>query len=183
MFTTCLVKKPKQPRDYFYYMQKSRSSFGKPFDISSDIWSWGMAVCFYCLTLLREYCADLDIQYFHILEAQADIKAAGMFDNTTTGALEEKTKTVQNSIAHAFVLREVPLFSHDEDSRNLLPDRPDIRPESDWWAEKLPQKGLSTEDIEFLFRVLNPNPQKRWTAEQIIRSGYLEVQTMIIIIE
>jgi hypothetical protein len=46
--------------------------------------------------------------------------------------------------------------------------------EDDHWTGKLFRKGISESDIEFLFLILNPNPNERWIAEDIARCGYLD---------
>jgi hypothetical protein len=78
-------------------------------------------------------------------------------------------------IARDFLLHLIPFYTDDKESLKLLPSK--ILPQSDdnWWGERLLRKGVLPEDIEFLVQVLNPDPNERLSAEDIIPSGYLEV--------
>lgn len=82
---------------------------------------------------------------------------------------------MRDAIAHDFSLRSIPFYTDDPESRKLLSTHQVPQSEDDWWGERLLRKGTPAEDIEFLVKVLNPDPNERLSAEDIIRSGYLEV--------
>lgn len=42
------------------------------------------------------------------------------------------------------------------------------------WATKMLREGVPVDEVSFVFTVLNPDPVERWTAEDIIRSGFLD---------
>jgi hypothetical protein len=46
--------------------------------------------------------------------------------------------------------------------------------EETWWGARLQAKAVPGEDISFLAKVLDPDPKERLSAEEIIRSGYLD---------
>lgn len=43
------------------------------------------------------------------------------------------------------------------------------------WANEMVEKGVPGEDIQFLVEILNPDPNCRLTAREILESGYLDV--------
>jgi hypothetical protein len=90
--------------------------------------------------------------------------------------MEEKAKAVRNAIAMDFSLQSVPFYADDPESLKLLPANQVPQSEDDWWAERLLRKGVPVEELEFLVQVLNPDPNERLSAEDIIRSGHLDVQ-------
>jgi len=69
----------------------------------------------------------------------------------------------------------LPYYAEDEHSRHFLPRQKVELKDEAWWGEKLLQKGIALEDVEFLVQVLHPDPTQRPTAEDIIRSNFLEV--------
>jgi len=42
------------------------------------------------------------------------------------------------------------------------------------WATRLLDGGIPADEVSFVFTILNPDPRERWTAEEIIRSGFLD---------
>jgi len=88
-------------------------------------------------------------------------------------SLEDKEKAVRTAIAYDFNLHEIPLYAEDERSRALLP--PKDKGEDDHWSYRLYRKGVQMDDIEFLLQILNPVPNERWTAADISRCGYLDI--------
>lgn len=56
-----------------------------------------------------------------------------------------------------------------------MPPKPDLNVNSERWIKRLISKGVPTVDIDFLCKIINPEPAARWTAEDIVASGYLEV--------
>ncbi|KAI0532635.1 hypothetical protein GGR58DRAFT_517579 [Xylaria digitata] len=130
--------------------------FGKPWNQSTDIWSWGIILA-------------------QLLLAQVDFTSPGMYDAISTGTLENKTQAARTAMAADFDLFSIPLYVKEEGSSSLLPSgRPG--PEDIYmWAVNMSEKGISGEDIQFLVDVLNPRPDVRPTAAEIIQGGYLKV--------
>ncbi|RHZ56453.1 hypothetical protein CDV55_105419 [Aspergillus turcosus] len=127
--------------------------FGKSWTQSTDIWSWGIILA-------------------QLLQAQVDFNSPGIYDSISTGTLEEKEKVVRDKLAIDFDLASVPFYAEDEQCARFLPSpRPD---EAYMWANEMVEKGVSGEDIQFLVEVLNPDPNTRLTAREILESGYLE---------
>ncbi|KAF2964584.1 hypothetical protein GQX73_g8984 [Xylaria multiplex] len=129
--------------------------FGKPWNQSTDIWSWGIILA-------------------QLLLAQVDFTSPGMYDTISSGTLENKTQAARTAMAADFNLFSIPLYV-EEGSSSLLPcERPG--PEDIYmWAVNMSEKGISGEDIQFLVDVLNPRPDVRPTAAEIIQGGYLKV--------
>lgn len=66
----------------------------------------------------------------------------------------------------------MPFYAEDKQYARILPSP---RPEEAYmWANKMVEKGVSGEDIQSLVEVLNPDPDSRLTAREILESGYLE---------
>lgn len=42
-------------------------------------------------------------------------------------------------------------------------------------GEGLLRKGVAAEDVEYPSLILNPEPAERWTAQDILSCGYLEI--------
>jgi hypothetical protein len=114
-------------------------------------------------------------QYCHLLEAQADISKAGIYDSICKGSLEDKAQAVRTAMALDFNLHSIPCYAEDEQSRTLLPSKDESSADSKDWVERLLRKGIAADDVEFLFQILNPDPAERWTAKDIVSCGYLEV--------
>ncbi|CCF35287.1 hypothetical protein CH063_07107 [Colletotrichum higginsianum] len=128
--------------------------FGKPWDQSTDIWSWGVILA-------------------QLLQAAVDPESPGLYDNVTRGTLEEKTRAVRDRLAVDFDLHSVPFYAHDEKCRALLPPpRPD---EAYMWANSMVEKGVSGEDIQFLVEVLHPDPACRLNVREVLESGHFEL--------
>ncbi|KAK3906659.1 hypothetical protein C8A05DRAFT_29517 [Staphylotrichum tortipilum] len=119
--------------------------FGKPWDYSTDVWSWGIIV---------------------------DIKFPGMYDNISVGTLEEKTKAVRDAIAVDFDLHSHPQYAEDLKAREMLPPpQPELAYK---WDETMVDKGVAGEDIQFLANILSPLRGARFTTVEILESGYLD---------
>ncbi|KAI1354037.1 hypothetical protein F5Y01DRAFT_35422 [Xylaria sp. FL0043] len=132
--------------------------FGKPWGQSTDVWSWGIILA-------------------QLLLAQVDFPSPGMYDAISTGALDNKTEIARERMVADFDLFSVPLYTEEvEGPFSLLPYK---RPEPNdiyMWAVEMSEKGVSGEDIQFLVDVLNPRPEVRPTADEIIKGGYLKVR-------
>ncbi|KAK4146243.1 uncharacterized protein C8A04DRAFT_26061 [Dichotomopilus funicola] len=128
--------------------------FGKPWDQSTDIWSWGIILA-------------------QLLLAQVDFSSHGMYDSIAVGSLNEKTKAARDTMAVDFDLHSLPLYADDAQSQAMLPP---ARSEMAYkWAEAMMDKGISQEDIQFLANALNPLPEARFTTVEILESGYLDI--------
>lgn len=114
------------------------------------------------------------MQYLHLLEAQVDISNPGIYDSICKSTLAEKAAAVRAAMAHDFNLNSIPYYIDDEDSRGL-PKEHDSDHTYEDGIEKIIRKGVAIEDVEFLLNVLNPDPEERWTAADIVSCGYLEV--------
>jgi hypothetical protein len=88
--------------------------------------------------------------------------------------LKETTKAVRDAIAQDFSLHLIPFYANDPESCKLLPSEPKLPGDDDWWCERLLRKGVPVREIAFLVEVLVPDPTERLSAEEIIRSGYLD---------
>lgn len=89
--------------------------------------------------------------------------------------MEEKAKAVRTAIVLDFSLQSTQFYSDDPESHRLLPIDRIPQSADDWWGERLLRKGVPVEDIGFLAQVLNPIRNERLSAEDITRSGYLDV--------
>ncbi|KAG7288724.1 hypothetical protein NEMBOFW57_005080 [Staphylotrichum longicolle] len=127
--------------------------FGKPWDQSTDVWSWGIILA-------------------QLLLAQVDFCSPGMYDSIAVGPLDDRAKTARDAIAVDFDLHSLSLYADDAKSRAMLPP---ARPEMAYkWAEAMMAKGVPGEDIQFLANTLNPLPKARFTTVEILESGYLD---------
>lgn len=108
-----------------------------------------------------------------MLQAQVDFKSPGMYDSICTGTLDQKAKTIRDKLAIDFDIASVPFYAEDDQCAKLLP--PARSEEAYMWANDMVENGVAGEDIQFLVEVLNPDPNARLTAREILESRYLEV--------
>ncbi|OOF95584.1 hypothetical protein ASPCADRAFT_6107 [Aspergillus carbonarius ITEM 5010] len=128
--------------------------FKKPWTSAIDIWAWG-------------------IVYFHLLQAQINFSSPGIYDSIIKGtALEQKEKAVQASQIHDFNLRENEY--HQDCDFSAVKDV-DLEFEEEHWTDRLVALGVPEYEVVFLYAVLEPDPTKRMTAEDIFATGYLDV--------
>lgn len=99
-----------------------------------------------------------------------------MYDSICKGSLEEKAQAVRAALSLDFNLHSIPYYAEDEQSRILLPPKEESTANNERWVERLLDKGIAADDVEFLFQILNPDPAERWTAQDIVTCGYLEVE-------
>ncbi len=144
--------------------------FGEPWDYSTDVWSWGI------VGFQPPHCPPSSnfYQFFQLAQlllAQMDFKSPGVYDNMAVGALEEKIKAVRDAMAVDFDLHSHPMYAEHPAAHAMLPPP---QPEMAYqWAEAMMEKGVAEEDIQFLANTLSPLPGARFTAAEIIESGYL----------
>lgn len=95
-----------------------------------------------------------------------------MYDSISTGSHGEKAKVIRDALAIDFDLHSVPYYAQDEQISDLLPQpQPDM---AYMWANSMFESGIAAEDIQFLALVLQPDPNKRLVAAQILETGYLD---------
>jgi protein kinase len=97
-----------------------------------------------------------------------------MYDSIIKGTIDERNKAVRDPMAVDFSLAEVPFYVDNAECRKLLPTGLAPPNEETWFGARLHAKGVPEEDIAFLVEILNPDPNERLSAEEIIRSGYLD---------
>jgi protein kinase len=170
-----LVSKPSDREITSLTYRSPEVYFKRPWNASTDIWSWGIVVS---LKDRQKSSETNRQQYCHLLEAQIEFEKPGMLDSLRKGTMEEKASAVREAIAHDFALPSVPFYSEHEETKKLLPPANSVD-DNDWWGEKLYRKGISPEDLQFLVNVLHPDPSERATAAEIVRSGYLEISPNI----
>jgi protein kinase len=116
-------------------------------------------------------------KYCHLLEARADISTPGIYDSICKGTLKQKAEAVRNALAQDFSLHTIPFYTDDPESPKLLPTD-QLQDENNWWGERLFQKGVPAEEIAFLAEVLNPDPNQRPSAADIMHYGILDAKKM-----
>ncbi|KAK2732725.1 hypothetical protein FQN57_002479 [Myotisia sp. PD_48] len=127
--------------------------FGKRWAQSTDVWSWGILLA-------------------QLLQAQVDFKSPGMYESLYEGSLEEQTVAVRDKLSIDFKLSLVPMYAEDEHTAKLLP--PPQPEEAYKWTKNLSKKGVADEDLQFLLRVLHPDPKARLSIREILQSRYLD---------
>ena len=108
-----------------------------------------------------------------MFEAAVDFKSPGLYNSVSATAVEDKTKVARGAMAIDFDLHSIPFYAEDVNFRDLLP--PPKLEETYRWANRMVEKGVSGEDIQFLAKVLNPHPDAWLTTQEIIESGHLEI--------
>ena len=94
----------------------------------------------------------------------------GIYDDTNIkGTIEEKEAVIRRAIFDDFDLTNVSFYRVCD-----FPERDAKRSDEENWVVRLYNKGVSEDDLGFLWRVLQPDPMKRPTVEQILEHGYLE---------
>ncbi|KAF7155868.1 hypothetical protein CNMCM5623_008748 [Aspergillus felis] len=123
-----------------------------------DIWAWGIA-------------------YFQLLQAQIELHSPGMYDSVIKeGTLEQKAEKVRACQCHDFDLRSLEYF---QDCNFPAVDDLGVNGGLDCgeehWTDRLVALGIPQYDVVFLYAVLQPDPTKRMTVDQILETGYLDV--------
>ncbi|KAF2850768.1 kinase-like protein [Plenodomus tracheiphilus IPT5] len=116
---------------------------------AADIWSWGLIYC-------------------QLLEAQASFHNTGMYDELLLGkttSFVQKELSVRRAIAKDFDLGGVGYY----DGCGLE----GMGRDGGQW-EELRRKGVREEEIGFLKWILNPVPGDRPSAEEILKSAWLD---------
>ncbi|RHZ60779.1 hypothetical protein CDV55_105558 [Aspergillus turcosus] len=132
--------------------------FGKAWTSAIDIWAWGIA-------------------YFHLLQAQIDFNSPGIYDSIITGGtLEQKAAIIRACQCHDFDLRSVEYFQDcDFSAVDDHEVKGGLNSGEEHWTDRLVALGIPEYDVVFLYAVLQPDPTKRMTVDQILETGYLDV--------
>ncbi|KDB20961.1 hypothetical protein H109_07087 [Trichophyton interdigitale MR816] len=129
--------------------------FKKPWTTATDIWSWG-------------------IVYLHLLQAHVNFEEPGIFDSLKVeGTLIDKENTIRAAMAQEFDLHTIEYYNSDPDTRQLLPPKDETRTELDHWVVKLINKDIPEKDIETVHVALNPVPELRPSALELLEYGYI----------
>lgn len=114
------------------------------------------------------------VQYLHLLQAHGDFDNPGLFDSLKVdGTLTDKENAVRAAMAQEFDLHSVEYYTSDSASRGLLPPKDETRTELDHWVMKLLDYGIPERDIETVHIALNPVPDRRPTALDLLEYDYI----------
>ncbi|PGH02094.1 hypothetical protein AJ79_07731 [Helicocarpus griseus UAMH5409] len=129
--------------------------FNKSWTTATDIWSWGMV-------------------YLHLLQAHVDFEKPGMFDSSKIrGTLTDKEDAIRAAMAQEFDLHSIEYYNSDPNTQKLLPLKKETRTELDHWVIKLFDKNIPEKDIEAVHIALNPVPDLRPSALELLEYGYI----------
>lgn len=94
-----------------------------------------------------------------------------------TGTYEDVEQAIRARMAVDFDLYSNPYYNGmDNNKGRPLPPRSDeAAADTKHWASKLLEKGLSVDNVSFIYHTLNPDPAERWSARDILYSGYLDL--------
>ncbi|KAF3482875.1 uncharacterized protein GIQ15_02199 [Arthroderma uncinatum] len=113
-------------------------------------------------------------EYLHLLQAHAYFEEPGMFDSLKVeGTLTDKENTIRAVMAQEFDLHAIDYYNSDPDTRQLLPPKDETRTELDHWVVKLIDKDIPEKDLETVHVALNPVPELRPSALQLLEYGYI----------
>jgi len=98
-----------------------------------------------------------------------------MYDSICKGFLDDKAQAVRTAISHDFCLHSIPYYAEDERSRVPLVAKDESSSNGERWGKDCSGKVLRREGVEFLSPILNLEPAERWTAQDILNCGYLEM--------
>ncbi|KAF2433850.1 kinase-like protein [Tothia fuscella] len=110
---------------------------------AADIWSWGVIYC-------------------QLLEAQVEHDKDGMHDNLHGSTVALAEDLVKQALSEEFDLANVEYYQDCN-----LP-KSEFQRVKNSWADNLLKKGVSRSGVEFLTWVLNPDPERRPNAAQIL---------------
>ncbi|KAL2387730.1 hypothetical protein BDBG_04256 [Blastomyces gilchristii SLH14081] len=121
---------------------------------ATDIWPWGI--------------------YLHLLQAHINFKKPGMFDSLEVeGTLTDKENVIRAAMAQEFSLHAIEYYNSNPVTRQLLPPKDETRTEHDHWVVKLFDKNIPEKDIETAPVALNPVPELRPSALDLLKYGYI----------
>ncbi|KAF7181448.1 hypothetical protein CNMCM7691_000666 [Aspergillus felis] len=152
--------------------------FGKAWTSAIDIWAWGIAVrnstALNMMGVLNNgpkstfNSSKRRLIYIHLVH---------IYDSVIKeGTLEQKAEMVRACQCHDFDLRSVEYFQDCDFS--AIDDRGvkgGLNSGDEHWTDHLVALGIPEYDVVFLFAVLQPDPTKRMTVDQILETGYLDV--------
>lgn len=97
-----------------------------------------------------------------------------MFDSLEVkGTLIDKENAVRAAMAQESDLHSTEYYTSDLVSRELLPPKNETRTELDHWVVKLLDYGIPKRDIETVHVALNPVPEQRPTALDLLEFSYV----------
>ncbi|GIJ86717.1 hypothetical protein Asppvi_005610 [Aspergillus pseudoviridinutans] len=122
---------------------------GKAWTSAMDIWAWGIAI---------------------------DLHSPGIYDSVIKeGTLEQKAETVRACQCHDFDLRSLEYFQDcDFSAVDDLGVNGGLNSGDEHWTDRLVALGIPEYDVVFLYAVLQPDPTKRMSVDQILETGYLD---------
>lgn len=117
----------------------------------ADIWSWGLIYC-------------------HLLEAQTRFSKTGLYDDfdTGSGTMREREQAVKNAMSNDYDMQSDAYFRDSP-----LPPNDVRKNHGDQWQE-LRNRGLAEGEVDFLRWVMRADPRKRPSAQDILKSGWLD---------
>lgn len=151
--------------------------FGKAWTSGIDIWAWGI-----CSKEPKSFEFDgrakpWPQKYFHLLQAQIDFNSPGIYDSVIKGGtLEQKAAIIRACQCHDFDLRSIEYFQDcDFSAVDDHEVKGGLNSGEEHWTDRLVALGIPEYDVVFLYAVLQPDPTKRMTVDQILETGYLDV--------
>ncbi|KAL2369752.1 hypothetical protein RJZ57_005836 [Blastomyces gilchristii] len=112
--------------------------------------------------------------YLHLLQAHINFKKPGMFDSLEVeGTLTDKENVIRAAMAQEFSLHAIEYYNSNPVTRQLLPPKDETRTEHDHWVVKLFDKNIPEKDIETAPVALNPVPELRPSALDLLKYGYI----------
>ena len=89
------------------------------------------------------------------------------------GTLTDKENAVRATMAQEFDLHAIDYYNSDPGTRQLLPPKNETRTEYDHWVVKLIDKNIPEKNIETVHVALNPVPELRPSALDLLNHGYI----------
>lgn len=115
---------------------------------SADIWSWGVMCC-------------------HLLESQLNRNGSGLYEFLECGNALQAEQAIRRAMSDDFELDELEYY------KNCVLPLGHSRSFERKWFERLHDAGLSSDDVDFLVWVLNPDPISRASAHEILQHKWL----------
>jgi len=123
------------------------------------------------ITLSLEMSADSH-EYCHLLEARMAIDEPGIYESVEggNGKPEDIAHMIRLKMARDFDLLDC---SYYHDALKGF-DKATLGGGTTSWTTRLLDGAIPADEVSFVLTVLNPDPTERWTAEEIIRCGFLD---------
>ncbi|EON70074.1 CMGC/MAPK protein kinase [Coniosporium apollinis CBS 100218] len=114
---------------------------------AADIWSWG-------------------IIYVHLLQAQAKFGQRGIYENVSGMPAVDAEQKIRRDMADDFELDSVEFY------RDCVLPTGHSHSDDEIWSARLLNMGAPENAVRFLAWVLNPDPEKRPTAAEILQQPW-----------